>query len=46
MKRGLKITLLDDIIAKLALGEPLDKSNHDHPLSGNWARHPAMSYSS
>lgn len=39
MKRGLKITLLDEIIAKLALGEPLDESNHDHPLSGNWARH-------
>lgn len=39
LKRGLKITLLDEIIAKLALGEPLDKSNHDHPLSGNWVRH-------
>ncbi|MFY4635593.1 type II toxin-antitoxin system YafQ family toxin [Scardovia wiggsiae] len=39
MKRGLKITLLDEIIAKLALGETLDESNHDHPLSGNWARH-------
>ena len=39
MKRGLKITLLDEIIAKLALGEPLDESNHDHLLSGNWARH-------
>lgn len=36
VKRGLKISLLEDIIAKLALGEPLDESNYDHPLSGNW----------
>lgn len=39
MKRGLNISLLEDIIAKLALGEPLDESNHDHALSGNWAGH-------
>lgn len=39
MKRGLKISLLDEIITKLSLGEPLDESNRDHPLSGNWAGH-------
>lgn len=36
MKRGWKIELLDEIITKLSLGEALDESNRDHPLSGNW----------
>lgn len=36
MKRGLDISLLEDIIAKLALGEALPEKNRDHALSGNW----------
>lgn len=36
MKRGLDVSLLEDIIAKLALGESLPEKNRDHALSGNW----------
>ena len=36
MKRGLDISLLEDIIAKLALGESLPEKNRDHAISGNW----------
>lgn len=36
MKRGLDISLLEDIIAKLALGESLPEKNRDYALSGNW----------
>ena len=36
MKRGLKISLLDDIIASLAMGEALPEKNKDHALTGNW----------
>ena len=36
MKRGHDISLLEDIIAKLALGESLPEKNRDHALSGNW----------
>lgn len=36
MKRGLDISLLEDIIAKLALGESLPEKNRDHALSVNW----------
>lgn len=36
MKRDLDISLLEDIIAKLALGESLPEKNRDHALSGNW----------
>lgn len=39
MKRGLKISLLEDIVAQLALGEPLPKKNKDHALSGDWIGH-------
>ncbi|MEE3453326.1 type II toxin-antitoxin system YafQ family toxin [Dialister sp.] len=39
MKRGLKVSFLDQIIARLALGEPLDEKNRDYALSGNWAGH-------
>ena len=35
-KRHRDIELLDEIIRKLAKGEPLPEVNHDHPLSGNW----------
>ncbi|HZK39097.1 MAG TPA: type II toxin-antitoxin system YafQ family toxin [Clostridia bacterium] len=37
-KRGLPINLLDDLIKKLAHGEPIAEKNDDHPLTGNYAR--------
>lgn len=37
-KRGFDISLLADVIKKLAAGEPLPEKNRDHPLSGNYAR--------
>ena len=36
MKRSLKISLLEDVIAKLAMGETLPEKNKDHALSGDW----------
>ena len=33
-KRGFDISLLTDIIKKLAVGEPLPEKNRDHQLSG------------
>lgn len=39
VKRGLKIDLLKDIIAALAMGEKLPEKNKDHPLTGNWVGH-------
>lgn len=39
MKRGLKISLLEDIIAAFAMGEPLPEKNKDHALTGNWVGH-------
>ncbi len=39
MKRGLKINLLEDVIAALAMGEPLPEKNKDHALTGNWVGH-------
>ena len=39
MKRGLKIGLLEDVVAALAMGEPLPEKNKDHALSGNWVGH-------
>ena len=39
IKRGLKIELLDDIIAALAMGNPLPEKNRDHALGGNWLNH-------
>ena len=35
-KRGLDITLLDEVIDKLRQGIPLDESYHDHSLVGNY----------
>ncbi|EFA23843.1 type II toxin-antitoxin system YafQ family toxin [Bifidobacterium gallicum] len=34
-KRGLDISLLDDVIDQLRQGKQLDKKYHDHNLSGN-----------
>lgn len=36
-KRGYDISLLSDVIKKLAAGEPLLEKNKDHPLVGNFA---------
>lgn len=35
----MNITLLKDIVTKLANGEPLDARHKDHPLSGDWIGH-------
>ena len=35
-KRGLDLNLLDEVIRKLADREPLEASNKDHALSGNF----------
>ena len=39
LKRGLKINLLEDVVAALSMGEPLTEKNKDHALTGNWAGH-------
>lgn len=39
IKRGLKIKLLEDVIAALAMGEALPEKNKDHALAGNWIGH-------
>ena len=39
IKRRLKISLLEDIISVLAMGEPLPDKNKDHALGGNWVGH-------
>ena len=39
MKRGLRISLLEDIVSLLALGEPLPDKNKDHALTGDWVGH-------
>ena len=39
IKRGLKIELLEAIVGKLAMGEPLPMENKDHELTGNWKGH-------
>ena len=38
-KRGLDMSLLDEIITKLSQGVPLPEKNRDHSLTGNWAGH-------
>ena len=39
MKRHLNISLLEEVIACLALGEPLPDKNRDHALTGDWIGH-------
>ncbi len=39
IKRGLKIELLEDVVACLALGEALPEKNKDHELTGDWVGH-------
>lgn len=38
-KRGLNLSLLKDIVTKLANGEPLEPRHKDHALTGNWTGH-------
>ena len=39
MKRGLKIELLEEVIAAFAMGEALPEKHKDHALTGNWFGH-------
>ena len=39
IKRGLKIDLLEQIVASLADGISLPEKNKDHALTGNWVGH-------
>ncbi|MEG0963304.1 MAG: type II toxin-antitoxin system YafQ family toxin [Lachnospiraceae bacterium] len=39
IKRGLKIDLLEQIVASLADGVALPDTNKDHALTGNWVGH-------
>lgn len=39
IKRHLEISLLEDVVAHLALGEPLPDKNRDHALTGDWVGH-------
>ena len=39
IKCGLKISLLEDVISVLAMGESLPDKNKDHALGGNWVGH-------
>lgn len=39
LRRHLEIELLDEIISKLAKGEPLPKKYKDHDLDGDWIGH-------
>ena len=38
-KRGMEMSLLDEIISLLAKGESLPEKNRDHALVGNWSGH-------
>jgi mRNA interferase YafQ len=37
LRRGMKIDLLEDVVAKLADGIPLAPANRDHELSGDYS---------
>ena len=39
IKRHMKIELLEDVVAALAMGEPLSEKNKDHALTGDWVGH-------
>lgn len=39
LKRGLNVTLLEDVVAALAMGKKLPEKHKDHGLSGNWSGH-------
>lgn len=39
MKRSMKIELLEEVVAMLAMGETLPNKHKDHALTGNWVGH-------
>lgn len=39
LKRGLNVTLLEDVVAALAMGKKLPEKHKDHGLPGNWSGH-------
>ena len=39
VKRGLKISLLDEVVTMLSQGESLPEKYRDHTLIGNWFGH-------
>lgn len=39
MKRSMKIELLEEVIAMLAMGETLPDKHKDHALTGSWVGH-------
>lgn len=39
MKRSMKIELLEEVIAMLAMGKTLSDKHKDHALTGNWVGH-------
>ena len=36
IKRGLRIALLEEVVERLAMGEPLPEKNRHHALTGDW----------
>ena len=38
-KRGLPIGRLQEVVERLAMGEPLPEKNRDHALTGDWIGH-------
>ena len=39
MRRSMKIELLEEVVAMLAMGETLPDKHKDHALTGNWVGH-------
>ena len=39
MKRSMKIELLEEVVAMLAMGETLPDKHKDHALTGTWVGH-------
>ncbi|MCC8356304.1 MAG: type II toxin-antitoxin system YafQ family toxin [Oscillospiraceae bacterium] len=39
IRRGLKIEMLENVVACLALGEALPEKHKDHELTGDWIGH-------
>ena len=38
-RRGLDLSLLDDVVTCIQCGEELPEKNRDHALTGDWAGH-------
>lgn len=36
LRRGMNLALLEQVVALLAMGEPLPERHRDHALSGDW----------